>query len=98
MAITSFAYDGTVDVALGRSSKASRATIPTLLANKARERLVLLDAAHALDDLAAWPSLRLEKLRGDRSGQYSIRINDQYRICFWWRDGDAHDVEIVDYH
>lgn len=61
-------------------------------------RLVALDAAEALEDLRVPPGNRLEKLKGRRSGQYSIRINDQWRICFNWKDGDAHDVEIVDYH
>ena len=63
----------------------------------ARVRLALLDAATALSDLRL-PGLHLEALKGDRRGQYSIRINDQFRICFQWRDGDAHNVEIVDYH
>ena len=63
----------------------------------ARIRLELLDAATSLRDLSL-PGLRLEALRGDRQGQHSIRINDQFRICFEWRDGDAHNVEIVDYH
>jgi proteic killer suppression protein len=57
-----------------------------------------LNAALALVNLAVPPGNRLEKLRRDRSGQHSIRINDQYRICFVWRDGNAHDVELVDYH
>lgn len=57
-----------------------------------------LEAAHALDDLRVPPGNRLEKLKGERAGQYSIRINDQWRICFEWRDGHAWDVEIVDYH
>jgi len=57
-----------------------------------------LNAADQLRDLAIFPSNRLEALSGDRKGQRSIRINDQYRICFVWRDGDAYDVEIVDYH
>jgi len=61
-------------------------------------KLVALDAADALDDMRVPPGNRLEKLKGRRSGQYSIRVNDQWRICFGWRDGDAHDVEIVDYH
>ena len=61
-------------------------------------RLVALDAAEALQDLRVPPGNRLEKLKGRRSGQYSIRINDQWRVCFGWKDGDAHDVEIVDYH
>jgi len=63
----------------------------------ARVRLALLDAATSLGDLQL-PGLRLEALKGDRKGQYSIRVNDQYRICFEWRDGDAHNVETVDYH
>jgi proteic killer suppression protein len=63
----------------------------------ARIRLELLDGATSLQDLGL-PGLQLEALKGDRKGQYSIRINDQYRICFEWRDGDAHNVEIVDYH
>jgi proteic killer suppression protein len=63
----------------------------------ARVRLELLDAATSLSDLRL-PGLRLEALKGNRMGQHSIRINDQYRICFKWRIGDAYDVEIVDYH
>jgi proteic killer suppression protein len=58
----------------------------------------LLDSAEELADLRSPPGNRLEKLRGDRSGEYSIRINDQWRICFRWTDGGAHEVEIVDYH
>jgi proteic killer suppression protein len=58
----------------------------------------MLDDAARLDDLSALPGNRLEALKGDRQGQYSIRINDQYRVCFEWRDGDAQQVEIVDYH
>ena len=61
-------------------------------------KLIALDAAEALADLRVPPGNRLEKLKGRRSGQYSIRINDQWRVCFCWKDGDAHDVEIVDYH
>lgn len=68
------------------------------LQRSARRKLEILDAAEVLDDLRIPPGNRLEKLSGDRSGQYSIRINDQWRICFEWRDGDAHHVEIVDYH
>ena len=63
----------------------------------ARRKLQLIDAATRLDDLRVPPGNRLEALRGDRAGQYSIRINDQWRICFRWSDG-AEDVEIVDYH
>ena len=61
-------------------------------------KLRMLDAAEALEDLRIPPANRLEKLRGDRAGQHSIRINRQWRICFVWRGGDAFDVEIVDYH
>lgn len=61
-------------------------------------KLRLIDAAVVLDDLRIPPGNRLEKLRGDRAGQHSIRINDQWRVCFEWRDGAAHGVEIVDYH
>ena len=61
-------------------------------------KLIHLNRAIALRDLAAIPGNQLETLRGDRKGQYSIRINDRYRICFHWNDGDAFDVEITDYH
>ena len=64
----------------------------------ALRKLRMLDAAEKLDDLRVPPGNRLERLRGDRSGQHSIRINDQWRICFRWQAGDAYDVEIVDYH
>ncbi|NJO12266.1 MAG: hypothetical protein HC872_00995 [Gammaproteobacteria bacterium] len=65
---------------------------------RAREKLKYVDAASDLRDLAAPPSNQLEALKGDRKGQHSIRINKQWRICFKWKDGDAFDVEIVDYH
>lgn len=61
-------------------------------------KLLILDAAERLDDLRVPPGNRLEKLRGDRTGQYSIRVNDQWRICFRWEEADAHNVEVVDYH
>ena len=64
----------------------------------ALRKLKMLDAAIDLSDLRVPPGNRLEKLSGPRAGQRSIRVNDQWRICFRWRDGDAHDVEIVDYH
>jgi len=68
------------------------------LQRAALRKLVMLDAAESLDDLRAPPGNRLEKLTGDRNGQQSIRINDQWRICFRWLEGDAHEVEITDYH
>ena len=61
-------------------------------------KLGLVDAAELLEDLRVPPGNRLEKLKGDRAGQHSIRVNDQWRICFRWKDGNAYDVEIVDYH
>jgi len=64
----------------------------------ALRKLRMLDAAENLNDLRVPPGNRLERLRGDRSGQHSIRINDRWRICFPWRGADAFDVEIVDYH
>jgi len=64
----------------------------------ARRKLRQLDSANELRDLAAPPANRLEALHGDRKRQYSVRINDQWRLCFVWRDGNAYDVEIVDYH
>jgi proteic killer suppression protein len=64
----------------------------------ARRKLRMLNNAMALDDLRIPPANRLEALKGDRRGQHSIRINDQWRVCFRWKDGDAHDVQIVDYH
>ena len=63
-----------------------------------RRKLLLLHRAGSLQDLRVLPGNRLEELKGDRKGQHSIRINDQWRLCFVWRDGDASDVEIADYH
>ena len=72
--------------------------IPRSIYQVARRKLEILDAAEVLQDLRIPPSNHLEKLSGDRKGQYSIRINKQWRLCFAWRDGDAYNVEIVDYH
>jgi proteic killer suppression protein len=63
-----------------------------------RRKLLYLHRARTLEDLKVPPGNHLEALKGDRRGQHSIRINDQWRVCFTWKDGDAHDVEIVDYH
>lgn len=68
------------------------------IARVAQRKVMQLHAAHQLRDLAIFPGNHLEALKGDRKGQHSIRINDQYRICFVWRDGDAFEVEVVDYH
>ena len=72
--------------------------IPRAMQRPALRKLLLLDAADSLDDLRVPPGNRLEKLHGDRAGQYSIRVNDQWRICFYWEQGDAREVEITDYH
>ena len=72
--------------------------LPSNIQSVARRKLRMLNNAQTLKDLLVPPANRLERLRGDRSGRYSIRINDQWRICFVWRKGDAFDVEIVDYH
>ena len=72
--------------------------LPQSIHRPALKKLLVLDAADSLADLRVPPGNRLEKLSGDRKGQHSIRINDQWRICFRWKNGDALDVEIADYH
>lgn len=72
--------------------------VPQDILKVANRKLLQLHNARTLLDLRAPPGNRLEALTGDRRGRHSIRINDQWRLCFVWRDGDAHDVEIVDYH
>lgn len=72
--------------------------LPAEIQQPARRKLRQLDAAGRLDDMAVPRGNRLEELKGDRKGTYSIRINDQWRLTFRWRDGDAHDVRIEDYH
>ncbi|MBW7959688.1 MAG: type II toxin-antitoxin system RelE/ParE family toxin [Candidatus Promineofilum sp.] len=72
--------------------------LPTDIQQVALRKLRMLHRSQSLHDLRIPPANRLEKLSGNRVGQHSIRINEQWRICFVWRDGDAHDVEIVDYH
>jgi len=72
--------------------------LPQNLQHLARRKLVMLDAAPELNALRIPPGNRLEALKGDRKGQHSIRINDQWRVCFRWKTGDAYDVEIADYH
>ncbi len=67
-------------------------------ASQAERRLEILDNARTIHDLMGLPSNRFEALRGNRAGQFSIRINNQWRVCFEWKDGDAYDVEITDYH
>ena len=91
--ILSFRCRDTEALHLGFSSRKFRA-----IEHSARTRLARLHAATSLGDLAALPGNRLEALKGDRAGEYSIRINDQGRICFRWREGNAYDVEITDCH
>lgn len=72
--------------------------LPPDLQRRAFKKLAILNAAVALDNLAVPPGNHLEALRGTRAGQHSIRVNNQYRVCFRWQDGNAFDVEVVDYH
>ncbi len=81
---------------LWRTGKSRR--LPANLQRRAFKKLAILNAAVSLDNLKVAPGNQLEVLRGDREGQHSIRINDQYRVCFIWRDGNALEVEIADYH
>ena len=94
MAIKSFKNRETRNVFNGNFSR----KLPQQIQQRARERLKQIDAADNLEDLLIPPSNRLEQLDGDRSGQNSIRINQQYRICFEWEAGNALNVEITDYH
>jgi proteic killer suppression protein len=96
--IQSFASSGTEDIFNGIDSKIARKTCPQSLWKVAVRKLDQLDSATSLDDLKVPPRNKLEPLKGDRKGQYSIRINDQFRICFKWVASEATDVEIVDYH
>ena len=82
----------------GKNSRAARRTCPEKLWKTAARKLDLLDSVAALEDLRVPPANRLEKLSSDRKGEYSIRINDQYRICFVWSAAGPDQVEIVDYH
>ena len=92
--IQSFADKVTVAIFAGLQVR----RLPPSIQEVARRKLKLIDAAASLDSLRIPPGNRLEAMRGNRQGQWSIRINEQWRICFTWRDGNAHDVEIVDYH
>jgi proteic killer suppression protein len=96
--IISFRDRGTEDVFDGRETRAARTSCPRPAWSVARRKLDQIHRVVELRELAVPPGNRLERLRGDRSGQYSIRINDQYRICFRWEAGSAHDVGITDYH
>jgi len=94
--IVSFRDDESELIWLGNFSK--KIKLPTSLHNLARRKLRMIAAATALETLRVPPNNRLKRLSGNREGQWSIRINEQWRICFKWRDGSAHEVEITDYH
>ncbi len=96
--IASFADRATEDVFDGRDSRRARAICPERLWRVARRRLDMINRAMDVRDLAVPPGNRLERLKGDRSHLWSVRINEQYRICFTWEKGHAYDVEITDYH
>jgi proteic killer suppression protein len=95
--IVSFADAGTEALFHGERGKAIRRVPPEIRSSAAR-KLDMLNAARDLDDLRAPPGNRLEALKGDLKGKHSVRVNNQWRIVFRWESGDAHDVEIVDYH
>lgn len=96
--IVGFKNKGTEDVFNGEDSKAARKQCPNNIWNVAQRKLDYLAAAGNLVDLKVPPGNQLEKLSGNRSGQHSIRINEQYRICFTWTEQGAEEVEITDYH
>ena len=96
--IRSFKGKGTETIFVGRDSKTARKSCPVDLWNVTRRKLDQLNQAEALLDLKAPPRNRLEKLTRDREGQHSIRINDQFRVCFRWTDRGPEVVEVVDYH
>ena len=96
--IRRFAHSGTEDIFDGKNSREARRACPRSLWAVAARKLDQLDSVGALEDLKAPPGNRLESLKGGRKGQFSIRINRQYRICFVWEDDSPTDVEIVDYH
>ena len=96
--IRSFQNAATEDVFNGRKTKAARRACPPSLWRATLRKLEYLDSAASLADLRVPPANRLERLKGDRQGQWSIRINDQYRICFVWTAAGPALVEIVDYH
>ena len=96
--ILSFRDRGTEDVFHGRDTKAARRACPLSLWSVARRKLDLLNAAATLNDLRVPPANRLEALKGDRRGQHSIRVNDQYRVCLVWTSEGPAQVELTDYH
>jgi proteic killer suppression protein len=98
LVIRSFRDSGTQDIFNGERTKAARKVCPETIWKVAGRKLDQLDSVESLDELNIPPANRLEALKGNRSGQHSIRINDKYRICFVWKDDAPEEVEIVDYH
>lgn len=96
--IIRFKDKGTEDIFNGVASKAARKTCPQSLWRMASRKLELLDSVISRDELRVPPGNRLEALSGDRKGQHSIRVNEQYRICFKWTDAGPDEVELADYH
>jgi len=96
--IRDFADQATEDIFNGKNSRAARRALPQQLVRVALRKLEQLDSIERLEDLRIPPGNRLEALKGDRGGQHSIRINEQYRICFEWSDSGPQAVEVVDYH
>ncbi|WP_013322423.1 type II toxin-antitoxin system RelE/ParE family toxin [Gloeothece verrucosa] len=96
--IRSFKNQGTEDIFNGRDTKLARKICPQNLWDVVARKLDQIDSVKFLDELRVPPGNKLEPLKGERLGQYSIRINDQYRVCFTWTDDSPTDVEIVDYH
>lgn len=94
----SFRTPGTEDIYNGRNTRAARTTCPGEIWSIVRRKLDQINRARDLHDLSVPPGNRLERLRGRRKGQHSIRINSQYRICFKWESQNASEVEITDYH
>ena len=96
--IRSFGDGATEDLFNGHSTRRARQACPVALWPIARRKLTQINRVRALAELRVPPGNRLERLRGDRGGQYSIRINDQYRVCFRWEEGYADQIEVTDYH
>lgn len=96
--IRSFKDRGTEDIFNGQRTRAARKSCPETSWKAATRKLDQLDSAESLNDLRIPPGNRLEALKGERKGQYSMRINNQYRLCFVWRNNAPEDVEITDYH
>jgi len=96
--IKSFDNQGTCDIYFGKNTKNARKTCPQELWSNAHRLLHMIDSAKSLKDLQKFPGQRIKKLSGGRKNQYSMRINRQFRICFYWSDNEASAVSIEDYH